>query len=152
MRRADKVTGVIVLIFSVAVIEGSRRMPPSNTFGPGAGFMPFWLGVLMAVFSILLIVNATRQPVESGGRFLFPIGRPVLSILETVGGLAAFILLLEPLGFLLTTALLTAFLLRVVESERWLTTAVVAVVNAIGLYVVFQVLLGAALPKNFLGF
>ena len=152
MRRADQVTGIIMLIFSAAVIEGSRRMPPSNTFGPGAGFMPFWLGLLMAVFSILLIVNATREPVNSAGGSPFPTGRPVVSILESVGGLAVFILLLEPLGFLLATALLTAFLLRVVEGERWPTTAVVAVANAIGLYIVFQVLLGAGLPKNFLGF
>ena len=152
MRRADQVTGIITLIFAAAVMEGSRRMPPSNTFGPGAGFMPFWLGLLMATFSILLIVNATRQPVKSGGPSPFPTGRPVLSILETLGGLAAFILLIESLGFLLSTALLTAFLLRVVEGERWFTTAAVAVANAIGLYIVFQVLLGAGLPKNFLGF
>ena len=152
MRRADQITGIITLIFSAAVIDGSRRMPPSNTFGPGAGFMPFWLGVFMAIFSILLIVNATRQPVKSGGGFPFPTGRPALSILGAVGGLSAFFLLLEPLGFLLSTALLTAFILRVVESERWPTTVVVSVANAIGLYIVFQVLLGAGLPKNFLGF
>ncbi len=152
MRRADQITGIITLIFGAAVMEGSRRMPPSNTFGPGAGFMPFWLGLLMAAFSIMLIVNSTRQPVKSGGGFPFPTGRPVLAILETVGGLAAFILFIETLGFLISTALLTAFLLRVVERERWLTTATVAVANAIGLYIVFQVLLGAGLPKNFLGF
>src|SRR5512136_1782070 len=98
MRRADQITGIIVLIFSAAVIEGARRMPPSGTFGPGAGFLPFWLGVAMAVLSIVLLVNARREPVQASDRSPFPRGRAVLSILETVGALAAFILLLETLG------------------------------------------------------
>jgi putative tricarboxylic transport membrane protein len=152
MRRADQVTGILMLIFAAAVMEGGRRMPQSNTFGPGAGFLPFWLGVLLAICSILLIVNATREPKKSGDRLPFPTGRQLLPILECIGGLAAFILLLEPLGFMVATALFTAFLLRVVEREPWLTTTLVSAGNAVGLYIVFQVLLGAGLPKNFLGF
>jgi putative tricarboxylic transport membrane protein len=152
MRRADQITGVIVLIFSLAVMEGARRMPPSGTFGPGAGFLPFWLGVAMAVLSIVLLVNATREPAQALDRSPFPRGRAVLSILETVGALAAFILLLETIGFLLSIALLTAFLLRVVERERWLTSMTIAVANSAGLYVIFQMLLGVSLPKNIFGF
>ncbi len=152
MRRADQITGILMLMFSAAVIEGSRRMPASNTFGPGAGFLPFWLGLLMAGLSILLMVNATRTKEKTAGGSPFPQGRFVVSILECVGGLAGFILLLEPLGFLVSTVLLTAFLMRIVEGEKWVTTAVVAVANAVGLYIVFQVLLGAGLPKNFMGF
>jgi putative tricarboxylic transport membrane protein len=152
MRRADQITGIIMLIFSVAVMEGGRRMPPSNTFGPGAGFLPFWLGVAMALLSIILLVNATREPVAAGGPSPFPTGRPVVAILETVVALAAFILLLEPLGFLVAIALLTAFLLRVVEREGWGITVLVGVANAIGLYVIFKMLLGVSVPKNLFGF
>jgi putative tricarboxylic transport membrane protein len=152
MRRADQITGILVLIFSLAVMEGSRRMPPSATFGPGAGFLPFWLGVLMAVLSILLIIRASRQAGGTPGRSPLPNRRAAIAIAATAGGLAAFIVLVEPLGFLLATALLTAFLLRVVERERWLTTALVAAGNAVGLYIIFQILLGVNLPKNMLGF
>jgi len=127
-------------------------MPPSGTFGPGAGFLPFWLGLAMAVLSIILLVNATREPVLAGGRAPFPTGWKLLPILETICGLAVFILLLETLGFLLSIALLTAFLLRVVEGEGWGTTLLVAVGNAGALYIVFKVLLGVSLPKNTFGF
>jgi putative tricarboxylic transport membrane protein len=152
MRRADQITGIVVLIFSLAVIEGARRMPPSGTFGPGAGFLPFWLGAAMGVLAIILLVNASRQPAQASSRPPFPKGRAILSILETVGALAVFIFLLETLGFLLATGLLTAFLLRVVERERWVTTVTVAVANAVGLYIVFQKFLGVSLPKSGLGF
>jgi putative tricarboxylic transport membrane protein len=152
MRRADQITGVVVLIFSLAVIEGARRMPPSGTFGPGAGFLPFWLGVAMGVLAIILLVNASREPVRASAGSPFPKGRAVVAILETVGALAVFILLLETLGFLVSIALLTAFLLRIVERVGWLTTVTVAVANSAGLYVVFQMLLGVSLPKNIFGF
>ncbi|HSB68946.1 MAG TPA: tripartite tricarboxylate transporter TctB family protein [Candidatus Methylomirabilis sp.] len=152
MRRADQITGVIVLIFSLVVIEGARRMPPSGTFGPGAGFLPFWLGAAMAVLAIILLVNASREPAHVSGRSPFPKGRRLLPILATVGALGGFILLLEILGFLLATALLTAFLLRVVEREGWWISVGVGLANAAGLYVVFQVLLGVSLPKTVFGF
>lgn len=152
MRRADQITAVIALIFSLAVIEGARRMPPSGTFGPGAGFLPFWLGAVLGILSIILLVNASREPAQASGDSPFPRGRGLLVILETVGALGSFILLLETLGFLLATVLLTAFLLRVVEREGWVMSLGVALANAAGLYVVFQVLLGVSLPKTIFGF
>jgi len=152
MRRADQITGILMLIFSAAVIEGARRMPASMTFGPGAGFLPFWLGVTMAALSIVLLVNATREPAVPSGRSPFPRGRALLPLVGMAVSLAAFILLLETLGFLLATGLLSAFLLRVIERQRWRTTLLVAVANAFGLYIVFQKLLGVSLPKNLLGF
>jgi putative tricarboxylic transport membrane protein len=127
-------------------------MPPSGTFGPGAGFLPLWLGVAMAILSIILLVNATREPVQTSASSPFPRGRAVVAILETAGALAVFILLLETVGFLVSIALLTAFLLRIVERVGWLTTVTVAVANSVGLYVVFQMLLGVSLPKNIFGF
>jgi putative tricarboxylic transport membrane protein len=152
MRRADQITGILMFLFGAVVMEGARRMPPSGTFGPGAGFLPFWLGAAMAVLSVILLTNATREPAQAGGRAPFPTGRKLLPLIETALGLAAFILLLEWLGFLLSTALLTAFLLKAVEREGWVTTGIVAVANAGALYVVFQILLGVNLPKSILGF
>jgi putative tricarboxylic transport membrane protein len=152
LRRADQITGVVVLTFSLAVMEGSRRMPPSTTFGPGAGFLPFWLGALMAVLALLLIVTSSRRAVAVPNQSLIPNRQALIAVGATAGGLAVYILLMERLGFLLGTALLSGFLLGVVEREGWLTTVLVAVLNAAGLYVVFHVLLGVNLPKNLLGF
>ncbi len=152
MRRADQVTGIVLFVFSLVLMEGSRRLPPSATFGPGAGFLPFWLGALMAALSLVLLVTASRRPAGPPGRAVLPGREALIPVGATVGSLAVYILLLERLGFLLATALLTAFLLGVVERERWGTTLAVAVLNAIGLYLVFRVLLGVSLPKNPLGF
>jgi putative tricarboxylic transport membrane protein len=106
----------------------------------------------MAILSILLLVTARRQPVAAVERRLFSNRKVLIPVGATIGGLAAYILLLERLGFLLGTGLLTAFLLGVVEREKWATAVLVAVLNAVGLYVVFRLLLGVSLSKNVLGF
>ena len=106
----------------------------------------------MAMLSVLLILNAYRQVAAPTQRSIFPGGK-ALRTLGTVGaGLATYILLLEVLGFLVGTGLLTAFLLGFVEREKWSTTLLVAVLNSVGLYVVFQRLLGVNLPMNRFGF
>jgi putative tricarboxylic transport membrane protein len=152
MKRADQITGIVVLPFSLLLMEGSRRMPPSATFGPGAGFLPFWLGALLAVLSIILIVDAGRRPGVPAGKSVFPGGRALLTVGAVIAGLAAYILTLETLGFLVGTALLSAFLLGIVEREKWSTTILVAVLNSAGLYLVFHVLLSVNLPTNRFGF
>lgn len=152
MRRADQISGVVVLLFSVLLMVGSWRMPASATFGPGAGFLPFWLGALLAILSVLLVLGASRQAVGPDTKPIFPTGTSLLTLGAAIGGLAAYILLLEVLGFLVGTGLLTAFLLGVVEREKWSTTILVAILNSAGLYLVFQVLLGVNLPSNRFGF
>ena len=152
MRRADQITGIVMLLFAVGIMEGGRRMPPSNTFGPGAGFLPLCLGGAMAILAIILFVSATRQPPDAKDRSPFPGWRTGILVVGTMAGLAAYNLLIEPLGFLVSTVFLCAFLVGVIEREPWYLTALVAVGNSAVLYVIFQVLLGISLPKGPLGF
>jgi putative tricarboxylic transport membrane protein len=152
VRRADQITGVVVLIFSIILMEESWRMPQSATFGPGVGFLPFWLGVLMAVLSIVLMIKARRGPGDPGEKRIFPGWKALVTLAGVLAGLAVYILLLDVLGFFVDTALYSAFLLGAVERERWPKAFVVAVLNSGGLYVIFRILLGVNLPKNMFGF
>ena len=153
MRRADQITGTLMLIFSVVVMEGARRMPPSNTFGPGAGFLPFWLGAAMA--HLLRHPAGQRDPGAGPGLGRLPVprrGERSSPSWKPRKPWQPSFFSLETLGFRPAIALLTAFLLRIVERVAWPTTVTVAVANSVGLYVVFQILLGVSLPKNILGF
>jgi len=153
MKKADQITGIIVLIFSGFIIEESWRMPQqSATFGPGVGFLPFWLGVLMAILSILLIVTAWRRQAAPTKKAVLPGRQALIAIVLVLTGLAVYILLLELLGFLVDTMLFTAFLLNVVMREKWKRTFLIALMTSVGLYVIFQKLLEVNLPKNMFGF
>jgi len=106
----------------------------------------------MAGLAVLLLIQASRRAPTTGGAPVFPGARAFIAIGAALASLATYILVLEHLGFLLATGLLTLFLLKVVERERWLTSLAVAVGNAVVLQTVFRTLLGVSLPKGFLGF
>jgi len=153
MKKADLITGVILLVISGYVIQEAWRMPPSATFGPGSGFLPFWLGVLLTVLAVILLATAwRRQATEKDGKSPFPGKRALIAIGSVLGGLAVYIVLIEVLGYLVDTFLYVAFLLGIVERERWPMTVGVAVLTTAGLYIIFQVLLGITLPSNMFGF
>jgi putative tricarboxylic transport membrane protein len=153
MKKADVITGIVLLILASGVISGAWQMPQSATFGPGAGFLPLWIGVILAILAMILLISAwTRQPTGKDAVSPFPGRKPLLSIIGVLGGLAVYILLIEILGFLVDTFLYVTFLLGVVEHERWQRTVSVALFTTVGLYVVFQVLLTISLPKNIFGF
>jgi putative tricarboxylic transport membrane protein len=152
MRRADQVTAAVLFVGSLVLMWEARKLPPSFTLGPGPEFLPFWLGVLMAGLAVLLFLQARRRGPAAGEARVFPGSRAFAAIGATLAGLATYILVLEWLGFLLAAGLLTAFLLGVVERQRWTLSLGVAVVNAIVLHIIFRTLLGVSLPEGILGF
>lgn len=153
MKKADIITGFILLVLAGYVIREAWTMPQSGTFGPGPGFLPLWLGALLAFLAVILLVTSwSRRPTEKDRQSPFPGVKPLLSVASVLLGLALYTLLMETLGFLVDTFLFVAYLMLVVERERWPTAILVAASTTAALYLVFQVLLTITLPRNMFGF
>ena len=152
MKMAEMITGVVLLVLSGLVIWESLQMPPSSSFGPGAGFLPFWLGVLLAVLATILFVSAWRSPAAvQDSTPVFPGKQALFAIAAVLAGLAGYILLIDVLGYLVDTFLFIVFLMKVVEHEKWPLTLMVAVITTAALFITFQFLLQITLPSNMFG-
>jgi putative tricarboxylic transport membrane protein len=127
-------------------------MPASMTFGPGSGFLPFWLGIVMAVLAAILIVASWVSKTDPQEKPPFPGGKALMRVTLVMAGLGGYIFLMEILGFLLNTFAFVAYLMLAVEREKLKLTMLVALFTTAGLYLIFQVLLGITLPKNMFGF
>lgn len=152
MKKADLITGIVLLILSGYVITEALQMPPSATFGPGSGFLPFWLGVILAALSLYLIVKTSLRRKDESDVPPFPGKQGILTVVKVLAGLALFTILMETLGFIVNTFLFVAYLMGVVQREGRRSVLLTAVLTTAGLYIVFQVLLGIALPRNMFGF
>lgn len=158
MKRADQITGVVVLLFSALVIFESLRIPEQavaagrTNFAPVPGFLPMWAGIILATFSIMLIASAARRPADAAGAGVFARGWAFAAVALLVAGLIAYVLMLELLGYLVATFLLNAFLLGVVMRAGWKLSLIVAPVASASLYGIFQVMLGVGLPKGIFGY
>jgi putative tricarboxylic transport membrane protein len=157
MKKADQIIGVIVLLFSGLVIEESWRMSKEGIatgteFAPGPEFLSLWAGILLASLSVVLIVSASLWPADPKKKAIFPSGRTLMSVVLLMASLAAYIFMLDVIGYLTGTFLLIGFLLRVVMRGKWKSSLLVALLASVSLYVIFQVMLEVRLPKNMFGF
>ena len=151
MRRADRIAGAGLLAFALAFSAGALK---NHTYwgenGPGPGFMPFWLGLVMALLAATLLIGALRS--KDAGPAWLPDGDGLRRLLLVLGVTAAFIALLSVLGMVIGTALFIAILMRGLERHPWpLTLAVSAGITGFN-YLVFTFWLRVPFPEGLLGF
>lgn len=150
MRRADQVTGLLLLAFGVSFAVGARGFPYTTPTGPGSGFLPFWLGLVMAALAFVLVVGATRQ--TDPGEAWLPSGRPLVRIGIVILATALFVALMPVVGMALGTVLFLVGLLRFLEGHGWSTTLAVSVGTALVNWLIFSRWLGVPFPVGLLGF
>ena len=138
MNRADRVPGPLLLALAAVYALLARGYTVSflaDPLGPRAA--PFLLAVLMAIFGVWLMV----RPVAHAGDGAPPSRRAGLAVVAFVGWAA----LLPWLGFVLTTALFTAFIAKLAAGPP-LRAAGLGALFAGTLYYVFVFALDVPLP------
>ncbi len=151
MRKADRIAGAALLAFAVAFCAGALRFYGySAPDGPGSGFFPFWLGLIMAVLAGMLLVGALRAT-EPGAEWL-PKGDGLRRLAVVLGVTFAFVALLKVVGMILGTALFLVVLMRVLDRTAWPLTLSVAVATAGINYLVFTYWLKVPFPVSVFGF
>jgi hypothetical protein len=151
VRAADRTGAAVLLALAVAyTATAAGRYTYWTATGPGSGFFPFWLGLVLAALSILLLASAVRRP-DPGPAWL-PTGHGAARFVVVVVVTALFIALLPLLGMALGTAVFLGVLLRMLEGHSWRTTAAVAVGAAVANWAVFVLWLRVPFPVGMLGF
>jgi hypothetical protein len=103
MWMADLIGGVVVLLFGLSIVFSRHPGSYSSEFGPGPGFLPFWLGIGISGCAVLVLAKILKQRNNRGLlQAADQIGRQMLVMI-----VIAF-LLLPLLGFSVGLALFTA--------------------------------------------
>jgi putative tricarboxylic transport membrane protein len=152
MNKAETVAGLAFAALGIFVGLESARWPYLLDGVPGPGFLPRWIAIGLIAAGIVLTTNALRARAAPLEPIEWPERRGWRRIGLMLGALAVSLLLLEKLGFLVTTALFMAVVIFGLGVRSWLMLASVPLLAAIGLYVVFAVWLSVPLPKGILDF
>ena len=151
MTRVNRIVWGILLLFGAFVIHESLDLSYYGTdFGPGPGFFSFWLGVLVIVLSVTQIAGTFRRPAEPLPHDFIPDREGLKRMLYVMGALVASLLLMNRLGFSLTTLGFSIFLLRTLGRQSWWVTLALSFVGSVGMFYLFQQL-QVMLPTGFLG-
>jgi hypothetical protein len=151
VRSADRIAGAALLAFAVAFSAGALKYYTYwGPGGPGSGFLPFWLGIAMAVLAGFLLVGALAS--RDAGVGWLPRGEGLKRLVVVLTGTTAFVALLQVVGMILGTVLFLVALLRLLEGYRWFVTLGVAVAMAVVNYLVFTYWLRVPFPVSPFGF
>ena len=152
MGKADRISGLFWLIFSLFFSYSAYKLGMGHLHQPGPGFVFFWTGIVISLLSLTVILRsfAKRSPDEAKGS-IFGKGN-TSKILLVLVSLFLYGLLMEHLGFLIVTLLLFLYLLGIIEKKKWLFTVVVSLIVTIISYLIFEVGLQSQLPKGLLEF
>ncbi len=150
MRKFDPISTIFWLVVGILICEESIRINLGTFSNPGPGFLPFGAGLVLGGLALVVMIQASRKEAREREPFWTEQNRWP-KIVVTVVSIFVYGLLLETLGFFLTTILIMGFLFRVIEPQRWRTVILGAFLSATGAHLIFQVWLKAELPRGFLG-
>jgi putative tricarboxylic transport membrane protein len=114
---------------------------------PGPGFLPFGLALCLIILSLALIFKSWKGDVSPAPFW------PRRTWLRPLLGVIIFIfyaLVIQRLGFILSTLLFLVIWMRLIERARWRTLIGISIATTAGLYFIFVFFLEVPLPKGFL--
>jgi len=142
----DVIGGLGRLSIGVWAIIGGMKLHLGKVSEPQPGFFPFWGGVVLVVLSGLLLIQALSGR-SKGAEAFGALWRPMIMII----GLIVYVAILDTLGYIIATLVLSIVLLRVLGTKRAWVLALAALLISFGSYILFDRLLNVTLPAGILG-
>ena len=147
--RIDQIFALLWLVVGFVIILQSQELEYMAEYGPGPGFLPFWLGVGFIIFGLALLAKATifgkkDAIMEIPTRHA---AYQLLLVLATILGLA---ILAETIGFIIYIGLMFYFLLAFVEHQGWKFSLIMGLSSAVVFWVIFELGLELRLPLGLL--
>ncbi len=142
--KRDFFAGVVLLVLSVLIVTGARRLPLMGRWETSPGVFPTFLGACLGLFSIILIVQSFRARERRPGLVL---EREVVFRFLVIGALlTAYVLLLPYVHFLWTSAAFLFALMWFLKAGRPLKLGVIAFVAAFVVQYSFTTFFRVVLP------
>jgi putative tricarboxylic transport membrane protein len=152
MKSKDRLSGLVLIVFSGLVSAGALRYYLGTPNEPGPGMFPFLLGFVIAFLSLIVLFGAKRDSSRRKCQHnsVSEIGKK-RRVWGIIIALAFYGFFLEILGFVLCTFILFGFLLGFISLQKWYVAIGGALLGSLGSYAVFKLLLQVQLPRGVLG-
>ncbi len=142
------ISALCVMIVSIVFFVYSLMYPYSGEdIGPGAGFLPFWLSLILFVLSLAYLYVAVKgeDSVEP-----MPDRQGKKNIIFILISMVAFLIALPWAGFNVSSSVFLFVLF--IPNYKWYTSLLISVCTSAFLFVIFNNFLQVNLPVNALGF
>lgn len=152
MNFREIIGGLFWVAISIFVCIESIKEGIGTFHSPGPGFFPFWVGVFLGIFSIIIVVSGTRKGKDRGKIIDLWKGMQWHKVLFFIITLAVYCTLFTKLGYFITTFALIGFLFGIIKRPKWWIQWGAAFLVTLLSYLIFYKLLEVPLPKGIFDF
>jgi putative tricarboxylic transport membrane protein len=140
------VSGVI-FILSLGYLACSFFYPLGSPISPGPGFFPLFIGVIWSILAGLIVINNWQSRKTKKAVLRWKLSNGITRAAVLLAGVAVFIISLPVVGYLISTIILTFFLLKVFATEKIMRPAIYSIAWGIVTYLLFVKLLKIPFPN-----
>jgi len=142
-------SSLVWLGIAILICIGSLRLSLGSFRNPGPGFFPFIAGLIVAGMALAIHLQSRGKVSAKGTREpLWADKKRIQKMILTTLALLAYGVGMDYLGFLVSTFLFLAFLLRMIEPQRWSLVLLESALASGISYLIFDIWLQAQLPKG----
>jgi len=154
MNKAETGAGSVFVAIGVWMLLDAIKFPYFVEGVPGPGFLPLWIALGIIVSGVVLTAKGIwpRLAMPDAEGVVWPQAAGWWRVGLMLGAMAVSLVVLEKLGFMVTTTLFMAAVVFGLGVRSWWVLASVPLVSAVVLYVIFAVWLRVPLPKGILTF
>jgi hypothetical protein len=152
MKKWNIVTAILLVLMIGGIFYSTKDYPKLIEGALGPGEWPRLIAILLAIFTVLLLGNTfISKPDNTGEREKDPIqfnSGGVKRVFTISGTLILFVLILQILGFLISSFVFIILVMLVMGERRvkWLLGTGFGI--TLGIWVVFELLLKLMLPRS----
>jgi hypothetical protein len=150
MKNPDRTSSLFWLVVGMGITIASLKYGFGTFVSPGAGFITFFAGAILCFLSLILLISSFRaKQLQDGFGDLWK-GLEVGKAFYVLSLLAVYALVLQTLGFPVSTFILLALLFRVKADYSPGKVILLSFLISTGAYLIFDFWLRVQLPKGIL--
>ncbi len=147
MKKSDVGSALFFIILGGFMAWQAAKLSIGSPRMPGPGFFPFCLSIFLIIVALIILLRGLKLPPrvqESGQKW----GRVTLALVA----IFVYALVLETLGYLISTFVLMVLLLNMMGKRSWWFAPTVSAIITLASYILFKVWLEVLLPRGWIGF
>lgn len=151
MRKANLIVASVFILLGTFVIAQTYQFQQTLITDNflGATFFPRFVAYAMIALAVLLLVQTLRHPAREGEPRLRELFDSRIKVpLTALVVITAYVALMKPLGFIISTVLLNAAIFWLFRARSLLYLGIVPVAITLAVYQVFYKLLVVPLPEG----
>jgi len=141
------ITVCVLFLIGIFGVYQAQLLPLGNLKHPGPGFFPFLISCVLCSVALISLVSLKIGNLHKTTSTNWPTRSIWVRISFSLFLFTGYALVLERLGFLLSTSLLIGSFVKIVFKCSWLISGLFTAITVAGSYILFVWFLGVRLPS-----